>query len=575
MKPIGNINNTTTEESPVVALSATTMTTIMDPTVTITPKKVEEQQQVGSFDPTPIMKELTEIKTKLAAHIENASVHPNKTKRDEWDAKETVKGAKSKADAVQARLNAHTAEVASHVSKQEKLKYSDKYTRAEVDNKIAASNMHINWQDAVDTFEQFQTKYVKSKYQPKEGDFVAINKESRAFRYSNGNWREVGFNIYPLATAQHGGLMSAADKTKLDQIEDQANNYVHPTTEHHVSLEQISEWDKKADKNIADYYTPGLMSPEMVKKLNAIVFDPDIPVTVARDVKVPIVKDTTNTITIGPTGSPADFIVSENHPLDQVFASVFKNLNIATIKILKGEYFVTAPIVVKTTNIAIVGEPGVTITNKIKILDDKKANQGPTFDMTNSCDVSISNINFMCDAPIAKQRPYIYGKMVARLTVFDCCFNFGNGVHINGFDNTVKDSIFIGAKCGVFIRSTADCLCTRNRITGNRFDVCDKCIVLGTYKTPVLHNVITDNIITNSNVGIDLCNDSVSYTVFPEKNIVKDNNISRDSGYTTTGQYTIRVNGYNNVITDNLLEGRDVISVDASKKNFIRNYVVK
>ena len=84
-----------------------------------------------------------------------------------------------------------------------------------------------------------------------------------------------------LATASAKGLMAAADKSKLDGIEDGANNYVHPEahaatmitqdTEHRfVSDAQISSWNAKAETTVATEDANGLMSAAMVTKLAGI-----------------------------------------------------------------------------------------------------------------------------------------------------------------------------------------------------------------------------------------------------------------------------------------------------------------
>ena len=50
------------------------------------------------------------------------------------------------------------------------------------------------------------------------------------FLRGDGTWQIPTNTTYTNATTSKAGLMSATDKTKLDGIEDNANNYVHPTT---------------------------------------------------------------------------------------------------------------------------------------------------------------------------------------------------------------------------------------------------------------------------------------------------------------------------------------------------------
>ena len=75
-----------------------------------------------------------------------------------------------------------------------------------------------------------------------------------------------------VATGEANGLMLAADKTKLDGIAVNANNYVHPDDEshRHVSDTQISTWDAKADATLATTDEDGLMSSGDKEKLDGI-----------------------------------------------------------------------------------------------------------------------------------------------------------------------------------------------------------------------------------------------------------------------------------------------------------------
>ena len=74
------------------------------------------------------------------------------------------------------------------------------------------------------------------------------------------------------ATQKVNGLMSAADKKKLDGVEKNANNYIHPNTPEirHVTDEQIEYWNNKAEKDVATQTTDGLMSATDKDKLDRI-----------------------------------------------------------------------------------------------------------------------------------------------------------------------------------------------------------------------------------------------------------------------------------------------------------------
>ena len=84
-----------------------------------------------------------------------------------------------------------------------------------------------------------------------------------------------------VVTQSANGLMSAADKTKLDGIAANANNYVHPsthpasiitqdTTHRFVSDSEKNVWNRKASTNVVTTTTNGLMSKEDKVKLNGI-----------------------------------------------------------------------------------------------------------------------------------------------------------------------------------------------------------------------------------------------------------------------------------------------------------------
>ena len=75
-----------------------------------------------------------------------------------------------------------------------------------------------------------------------------------------------------VATHEVNGLMSAIDKKKLDGIQENANNYIHPNTPEirHVTDKQIEYWNNKAEKDIANWDYDGLLSKEDKKKLDGI-----------------------------------------------------------------------------------------------------------------------------------------------------------------------------------------------------------------------------------------------------------------------------------------------------------------
>ena len=536
---------------------------------------VEKKEEVSAAD--------QDIMAKIKAHMENTSIHPNKAKRDEWDAKESVKGSKSKADAVQARLNEHANNLSIHVSKAEKAKYLDKYTRTETDNKIAAASMGITWKEPVDTYAEFQKKYEKKA--AKEGDYVVIQKESRAFRYTGGAWRPVAFNIYPMAEEAVNGLMSASDKAKLNAIEEGANNYVHPADEftNHVTNKQIIEWSNKADSNIVDYYHPGLMTPEMLRKLNAIITEDD-EVKIARTIETPVVKQSINTVTIGPVGSSADFIYNKADGLEKLFKSILSNMSIHEIRILynRDKYIVRSTIKITASNINISAEPGVEILNQIPYTPGSKQPRY-TFELNTISNVAFTNIGFSAfgidqSTDDSKGAEFGHIRIVGstNIHIHNCAFNYGVGVWVNGYGNDIFDCKFNGCETGVYVRSNADMSVTNCAVSKSIFTLCITGVAVASYKTDCQYNRVADNTIHNCSVGIDICNDAISYEAVPSYNMIKDNIIYRGTGSPKDyklDEYTIRVNGCDNIITTNLLRGKDVAVETFSKPNVIHNYV--
>ena len=180
------------------------------------------------------------------------------------------------------------------VSDTEKQTWADKYTKSEVDNKLSALETKIDWKEAVDTFDDIATTYPEPEegwtvsvndtdtvYRYNGTDWVGISantipkatssvdgkmsKEDKAKldgiaeganKYvhpdTSGNkhipsggsagkvlgwkadgeaqWVDDKNTTYSPATSETNGLMSAADKEKLDGIAENANNYQHPDT---------------------------------------------------------------------------------------------------------------------------------------------------------------------------------------------------------------------------------------------------------------------------------------------------------------------------------------------------------
>lgn len=130
----------------------------------------------------------------------------------------------------------------------------------------------------LDGIEEGATNYVEPDYflpskiqQDEDNRFVTDEEKTYWSNKANSN----------LASENLDGLMSKSDKHKLDSIEFNANYYVHPTY-HYPSMirqdednrfvtdEQISYWNAKSDSAPATSESAGIMSAEDKAKLDGI-----------------------------------------------------------------------------------------------------------------------------------------------------------------------------------------------------------------------------------------------------------------------------------------------------------------
>ncbi|WP_105618478.1 hypothetical protein [Vallitalea okinawensis] len=112
------------------------------------------------------------------------------------------------------------------VTVNQKIRWDDTYTQNEVNNKISQVVSNLDWKEAVTTFADLATTYPSAV----EGWCVSVNDEDTVYRFDGTEWKFHSGGEMPLATQVLDGKMSATDKTKLDGIENNANNYIHPAT---------------------------------------------------------------------------------------------------------------------------------------------------------------------------------------------------------------------------------------------------------------------------------------------------------------------------------------------------------
>ncbi len=99
------------------------------------------------------------------------------------------------------------------------------YTKNEVDNKLSTLETNIDWKESVETYDDIITTYPE----PIDGWTVNVKDTDCTYRYNGTEWIIISANAIPKATSTIDGLMSSSDKTKLDGIDENANNYSLPT----------------------------------------------------------------------------------------------------------------------------------------------------------------------------------------------------------------------------------------------------------------------------------------------------------------------------------------------------------
>ncbi len=244
---------------------------------------------------------INELLQLLSSHTNSGTIHVTSAEKSTWNGKagtaeatQSAKGLmaaadKKKLDGIAAGANAyvhpstHAASMitqdATHrfVTDTEKIGWTDKYTKSEVDNKLSQLETKIDWKESVATYADIATTYPN----PQDGWTVNVMDTNYTYRYTGNSWIPISANAIPKSTASVDGLMTAADKKKLDGIAAGANAYVHPST-HAASMitqdathrfvtdtEKIG-WNSKAGTAEATQSAKGLMAAADKKKLDGI-----------------------------------------------------------------------------------------------------------------------------------------------------------------------------------------------------------------------------------------------------------------------------------------------------------------
>ena len=131
-----------------------------------------------------------------------------------------------------------------------KPKWDDKYTKAEIDNKISAVITNVAWKDAVSTFADLATAYPS----PNAGWTVYVDDTGETYRYDGSSWVRISSYNLPLATSTHDGRMAKEDKSFLDSVRSAWNNVTNhlSDTVKHITSAERTLWNtvsNKADKS--------------------------------------------------------------------------------------------------------------------------------------------------------------------------------------------------------------------------------------------------------------------------------------------------------------------------------------
>lgn len=214
-------------------------------------------------------RDYAEVKSTLNNHVSDVYIHITQNERNEWNGKETEAGAQAKANVVQTNLEVHAADLDIHTTKRERDRWNNTYTREEVANMVSTAQSNSEWKRAVNTFDDLAIEYPN----PKKGWICTVLDTMITYSYNDEDgWVPAFINTMPLATNEINGLLSAELHAKLVDIEEGANLYIHPDHMNcrHVTDLQIKKWDNKADKSLATIFQAGLMSTADKDKLDSM-----------------------------------------------------------------------------------------------------------------------------------------------------------------------------------------------------------------------------------------------------------------------------------------------------------------
>ena len=136
-------------------------------------------------------------------------------------------------------FNTHATDNIKHITSSERNNWNDKYTKAEVDNKLASLETKIDWKESVATFEDIASTYPN----PVDGWTVNVKDTDYTYRYSGTEWVVISANAIPKATSQVDGLMAKEDKTNLDDMNSKKHTHSNKSLIDTLTQVLINNWN--------------------------------------------------------------------------------------------------------------------------------------------------------------------------------------------------------------------------------------------------------------------------------------------------------------------------------------------
>ena len=126
------------------------------------------------------------------------------------------------------------------------LKWDDKYTKNEIDNKFSTLETNIDWKESVETFDDIENTYPS----PEDGWTVNVQDTDYTYRWNGSEWVAISANAIPKATQMVDGLLSKEDKTLYDDANAKKHMHENKTALDGITSEQIEQWNAFANSNV-------------------------------------------------------------------------------------------------------------------------------------------------------------------------------------------------------------------------------------------------------------------------------------------------------------------------------------